>query len=59
MDSMTVRLVSNGGGVEKPVEEIPVLLKREDGFVWLDVPVWTVEIDGLLAEELSLHPVAR
>src|SRR5690242_4948346 len=59
MDSMTVRLVSNGGVVEKSVEEIPVLLKREDGFVWLDVPVWTVEIDGLLAEELSLHPVAR
>src|SRR4029077_6303228 len=59
MDSMTVRLVSNGGGVEKSIEEIPVLLKREDGFVWLDVPQWTVEIDGLLAAELNLHPVAR
>jgi magnesium transporter len=59
MDSMTVRLVSNGGVMEKSVEEIPVLLKREDGFVWLDVPVWTVEIDGLLAAELNLHPVAR
>jgi magnesium transporter len=45
--------------VEKSVEEIPVLLKREDGFVWLDVPQWTVEIDGLLAAELNLHPVAR
>src|SRR6185369_9068775 len=59
MDSMTVRLVSNGGVMEKSVEEIPVLLKREDGFVWLDVPQWTVEIDGLLAAELNLHPVAR
>jgi magnesium transporter len=59
MDSMTVRLVSKGGVMEKSVEEIPVLLKREDGFVWLDVPQWTVEIDGLLAAELSLHPVAR
>src|SRR6476619_1204812 len=59
MDSMTVRLVSNGGVMEKSVEEIPVLLKREDGFVWIDVPVWTVEIDGLLAAELNLHPVAR
>jgi len=59
MDSMTVRLVSNGGVMEKSVEEIPVLLKREDGFVWLDVPVWTVEIDELLAAELNLHPVAR
>src|SRR6185312_12228725 len=59
MDSMTVRLVSNGGVMEKSVEEIPVLLKREDGFVWLDVPQWTVEIDGLLAAELNLHSVAR
>ena len=59
MDSMTVRLVSNGGVMEKSVEEIPVLLKREDGFLWLDVPVWTSELDGLLAAELSLHPVAR
>ena len=59
MDSMTVRLVSNGGVMEKSVEEIPVLLKREDGFVWLDVPQWTVEIDALLAAELNLHPVAR
>src|SRR6476619_4042395 len=59
MNSMTVRLVSNGGVMEKSVEEIPVLLKREDGFVWLDVPQWTVEIDGLLAAELNLHPVAR
>jgi len=45
--------------MEKSVEEIPVLLKREDGFVWLYVPQWTVEIDALLAAELNLHPVAR
>src|SRR4029077_17109285 len=59
MDSMTVRLVSNGGVMEKSGEEMPVLLKRGDGVVWLDVPQWTVEIDGLLAAELNLHPVAR
>ena len=46
MDSMTIRLVSNGGVMEKSVEEIPVLLKREDGFVWLDVPVWTSRLMG-------------
>jgi magnesium transporter len=58
-DAPTVRFVTSAGVVEKSVEEIPVLLKREDGFVWLDVPQWTVEIDGLLAAELNLHPVAR
>ena len=59
MDSMTVRFVAGGGVVEAPVEEIPVLVKREDGFLWLDVPVWTSQLDGLLAGELELHPVAR
>ena len=59
MDSMTVRFVAGGGVVEVPVGEIPALVKREDGFLWLDVPVWTSELDGLLAAELSLHPVAR
>ena len=59
MDSMAVRFVAGGAVVEAPVEEIPVLVKREDGFLWLDVPVWTSELDELWAAELSLHPVAR
>jgi Mg2+ and Co2+ transporter CorA len=58
-DALTVRFVGPAGVVEKSVGDVAGLLGREDGFVWLDVPVWTVEIDGLLAEELSLHPVAR
>ena len=56
---MTVRFVSDAGVVEESVEGIPLLLKREDGFLWLDVPVWSSEIDGLLGAELGLHPVAR
>ena len=56
---MTIRFISDGGVVEESAEGIPLLLKREDGFLWLDVPVWTSEIDGLLAAELGLHPVAR
>jgi Mg2+ and Co2+ transporter CorA len=56
---MTIRFISDAGVVEESVEGIPLLLKREDGFLWLDVPVWTSEIDGLLAAELGLHPVAR
>jgi len=45
--------------VEKSVEDVSGLVGRGDGFVWVDVPQWTVEIDGLLAAELNLHPVAR
>ncbi len=59
MDTMTIRFISDAGVVEESAEGIPLLLKREDGFLWLDVPVWTSEIDGLLAAELGLHPVAR
>jgi Mg2+ and Co2+ transporter CorA len=59
MDAMTIRFISDAGVVEESAEGIPLLLKREDGFLWLDVPVWTSELDGLLAAELSLHPVAR
>ncbi len=59
MDAMTIRFVSDAGVVEESVEGIPLLLKREDGFLWLDVPVWSSEIDGLLGAELGLHPVAR
>ena len=59
MESMTVRFVAGGGVVEKSVADVAVLLGRGDGFVWLDVPVWTSEIDGLLAGVLGLHPVAR
>jgi magnesium transporter len=59
MDAMTIRFISDAGVVEESAEGIPLLLKREDGFLWLDVPVWTSEIDGLLAAELGLHPVAR
>jgi magnesium transporter len=59
MDALAVRFVADGGVVEALVEEIPVLVKREDGFLWLDVPVWTSQLDGLLAGELGLHPVAR
>jgi magnesium transporter len=59
MDSLTVRFVGDGGVVGVPVGEVPGLLGRADGFVWLDVPVWTSELDGLLAGVLGLHPVAR
>ena len=56
---ITVRLISHDGVVEDAVEEIPALLKRDDAFLWLDVPQWTQDVDDLLAAELNLHAVAR
>src|SRR5207244_1385726 len=56
---ITVRLISHDGVVEDAVEEIPALLKRDDAFLWLDVPQWTQDVDDQLAAELNLHAVAR
>ena len=37
-------------------EELPVLLTRSDGLVWVDVPVWDEQaLDDLLAELGRLH----
>ena len=41
----TVRLISRDGVVEDAVEEIPALLKRDEAFLWLDVPQWTQDVD--------------
>jgi hypothetical protein len=35
---MDVRLVSDEGVEQRPVEEFQALLQREDGLVWLDIP---------------------
>ena len=59
LQGVTSRFVSDAGVLEKPAERIPVLLRRTDGFTWLDVADWTPQVDALLAAELHLHPVAR
>jgi magnesium transporter len=57
---MTVRFVTDAGVVEESVAtEIAVLGKREDGFLWLDVPVWSARVDDVVAAEFGLHPIAR
>jgi hypothetical protein len=35
---MDVRLVSDEGVEQHPVEEFQALLQREDGLVWVDIP---------------------
>ena len=40
------------------VAELPVLLAARDGGVWVDVPVWDEQAEGVLARELGFHPLA-
>jgi magnesium transporter len=39
-------------------EEIPVLLKRDDGILWVDIPECDAEAAGVLSEVFGFHPLA-
>ena len=40
------------------LSELPDLRKRNDGFVWLDIPEWYDEAETVLAKEFHFHPMA-
>jgi magnesium transporter len=40
------------------LSELPDLRKRNEGFVWLDIPEWNDEAETLLAKEFHFHPMA-
>jgi magnesium transporter len=41
-----------------PVEDIPDLLARTDGLVWVDIPSWDDEAKRVLTEVFCFHPLA-
>lgn len=46
-------------GVERhAAEDVPALLGREDGFVWVDVPDYGKEAERLLADVFGVHELA-
>jgi Mg2+ and Co2+ transporter CorA len=55
---MDVRLVRDGGIEERGVAELQKLLKAEDGFVWVDIPVGDEEAVHVLSEVFGFHPMA-
>ena len=40
------------------LSELTDLRKRNEGFVWLDIPEWSDEAETLLAKEFHFHPMA-
>jgi len=38
--------------------ELHGLRQRDDGFVWLDIPVWSPEAERVMVEEFGFHPMA-
>jgi len=50
-----VRFVDAEGVHDRPSDDVVVLLGRDDGFLWVDVPVWDEEVDAFL-HGLGCHP---
>jgi magnesium transporter len=55
---MDVRLVSDAGVEQRRVEELEALLGREDGLVWVDIPVCDEHAVRVLREVFGFHPLA-
>ena len=52
-------LVIDGGGVERhDLEELPVLLKRDDALVWVDIPVCDPTAASALSDVFGFHSIA-
>ncbi len=53
---MDVRFVDPAGAHRHPSDDVVELLCRDDGFLWVDVPVWDEQVEGFL-EGLGCHPM--
>jgi magnesium transporter len=50
--------VSDDGIQQHPVEELGALLARDDGLVWVDIPICDEAAAQLLSEVFGFHPLA-
>jgi magnesium transporter len=55
---MELRWIGADDVTPHPLEDLPALRQRTDGFLWLDVPIWSPETEALLAGAFGFHPMA-
>jgi len=55
---MDVHFVSDEAIVQHPVGELEQLLARDDGLVWVDIPVCDQQATQVLTEVFGFHPLA-
>jgi Mg2+ and Co2+ transporter CorA len=55
---MKVRWIDSEGVSVRELAELSALRKRSDGFLWLDMPEWSVAAERILAEEFHFHAMA-
>ena len=54
---MDVRFITQSGVEEAVAQDLPTLLERDGGFVWVDVPSWDPEAEAALGHVFRLHPL--
>lgn len=54
----TVPAGSNALVTDHAVDELPALLGRGDGLVWVDIPTWDDEAKRVLTDVFCFHPLA-
>ena len=55
---MDVRFITPAGVQSCRVSELPALLDRTDGLVWVDIPEWDDEAQETLTTTFGFHPLA-
>ena len=55
---MDVHLITDAGVSQRTLEDLPELLQRREGLVWVDVPRVNRETAQVLAEVFEFHPLA-
>jgi Mg2+ and Co2+ transporter CorA len=53
-----LRFISGDGVEDHPVQELRALLNRDDGLVWVDIPVCEEAAARVLSEVFGFHPLA-
>jgi Mg2+ and Co2+ transporter CorA len=53
-----VRFLTASAVEQHRVEDIKSLLERDDGFVWVDIPLWDDEVASALTKVFDFHPMA-
>jgi magnesium transporter len=57
-DRTRVCWLTADGVEERPTRELRELLRREDGFVWVEIPTFDRPAERLLADVFKFHPLA-
>jgi magnesium transporter len=55
---MDVRLISPAGVESHDATDLPALLARADGLVWVDIPEWNSQAEQILVNTFGFHPLA-